>query len=57
MPRVGLLPTNAAGERLYTYALDRAATRIGSLLISATQIIREEVPMEANICNDLTKNP
>ena len=37
--------------------VDRAATGIGSFLISATQIIREEVPMEANICNRFNQKP
>ena len=30
MPPVGFEPTIAAGERSYTYALDRAATGIGN---------------------------
>ena len=29
MPRVGFEPTISAGARLYTYALDRAATGTG----------------------------
>jgi len=31
MPPVGFQPTVSAGERLYTYALDRAATGSGQL--------------------------
>ena len=37
MPRVGFEPTIAAGERPYTYALDRAATGTGSFIIVSTQ--------------------
>ena len=33
MPPVGLEPTISAGERLQTYALDRAATGTGIKLI------------------------
>jgi len=34
MPPVGLEPTISAGERPQTYALDRAATLTGILLIN-----------------------
>ena len=33
MPRVGFEPTISAGERPYTYALDRAATGTGDLYV------------------------
>ena len=33
MPAVGFEPTNSAGERPQTYALDRAATGTGQLYL------------------------
>jgi len=33
MPPVGIEPTISAGERLHTYALDRAATETGIFLV------------------------
>ena len=39
MPWVGFEPTNAAGERPKTYALDRTATGTGSLLVLTRKII------------------
>jgi len=38
MPPVGLEPTFSAGERLQTYALDRAATGTGSALDYTSQM-------------------
>ena len=34
MPRVGFEPTISAGERSKTYALDRAATGIGTTVVT-----------------------
>ena len=39
MPPVGFEPTISAGERPKTYALDRAATGIGSIIIIIIIII------------------
>ena len=36
MPTVGFEPTISAGERLYTYALDRAATGTGTTTTTTT---------------------
>ena len=38
MPRVGFEPTISAGERPKTYALDRAATGTGNMLVSVTNL-------------------
>ena len=40
MPRVGFEPTIAAGERPYTYALDRAATGTGFFKVTTLYFLR-----------------
>ena len=41
MPRVGFEPTISAGERPKTYALDRAATGTGNLIIFYLQFVSQ----------------
>ena len=42
MPRVGFEPTISAGERPKIYALDRAVTRTGGVLIKRDVLVEEQ---------------